>query len=101
MQMAPRQLAYCMVHRKGWSCSGAGLLWAGAEQLVRDALSAGARVGVIGATSSSAEENVVNAALTAMGEDVAAQVQVQPLDTPLPVFQPTSLISACHLAAFQ
>ena len=50
--------------------------WAGAEQVLREALAAGARVGIIAGTCSTAEEGVVQAALTAMGDDLGSQVQV-------------------------
>ena len=50
---------------------------AGAEQMLRDALAAGARVGIIAGTCSAAKEGVVHAALTAMGDDLVPQVQAR------------------------
>ena len=44
--------------------------------MLRDAVSAGARVGIIAGTCSTAEEGIVNGVLKALGEDLSQELQV-------------------------
>lgn len=50
--------------------------WAGVEQVLREAVDAGASVGIIAATSSSAEEGIVQGALKAIDDDLAGCLHV-------------------------
>ena len=49
---------------------------AGAEQVLREAVSSGARVGIVAGTCSSAAEGVVQGVLKAMDDELAPHLQV-------------------------